>query len=94
MKLDELRGRLRAGLRAKPVRVRQKRLRCSKCRGPREAAKLTDPDVARILVDERRNGSRDGVLGAYRCRVCRIIWIVCERSALPPMHPRCRSKTV
>ena len=87
MKLDELREALKRA--PKPIkRPKPKALRCNKCSGPRERARLTDPDVAQILRLRKR---RKNVIGAYRCAPCRLVWIV-ERVPPPPMHHRCRSK--
>lgn len=94
MKLDDLRARLRKGVaskkakrpKAKPPTV--KRLRCSKCRRPREVAKLTDPDVAEIVRDNPHPHGEP--IGAYRCRACRIVWLI-DPIVPPPEHTNCRS---
>lgn len=77
MKLDDLRTRLRKGERPKPApqakrAPKRKRLRCSKCRRPRELASLSDPDVAEII----RENPKSAPEAAYRCRACGIIWLV------------------
>lgn len=89
MKLDDLRARLRKGMRRKalknPPKPKRKRLRCSKCGRPRELASLTDPDVAEIV---RENPHPQGEpIGAYRCRACGIIWLV---GPIVPNHTNCR----
>lgn len=80
MKLDRLRKRLRKDRPAPPPKKdskkpkRKTRLRCSKCRKPREPAKLTDPDVAEII---RENDHPHGLPeAAFRCRACGIVWLV------------------
>jgi hypothetical protein len=77
MKLDRLRKRLRKDRpppKAAKVAKRKVRLRCSKCRGPRMPASLTDPDVAEII---REHPSAHGMPeAAFRCTPCGIIWLV------------------
>lgn len=81
MKLDQLRKRLRKDRPQAPAKAlskgtkRKLRLRCSKCRGPRVPAKLTDPDVAEI-IREHPSATHKPPTAAYRCKACRIIWLV------------------
>jgi hypothetical protein len=82
MKLDQLRKRLRkdrpptkAPIEAATRKTRKVRLRCSKCRGPRVPAQLTDPDVAEI-IREHPSARGTAPTAAYRCNPCGIIWLV------------------